>query len=290
MTTDATTAHEATDEAKIYSFHVGHGDGTLIEFSQGGSVRFRLLVDAGPALPPALIKHLRSRPREDIEFDLDALVLSHVDADHQGGLPALLKEGIRIKEYLGPCLPTFRRLSWLFAPRVQEAVKRAEEFENQLRKMGVSVIYPFEGYVDRHVGGRVVLTVISPAARLLEKLSLASGGELSNLLMRSPLPLQWLIEPESAAPVEDDLQDLRARFRSRGILGPEDFPDAMPGTRGIDPKSIQAAASIHQQGQLDPEFCRSDSSGCDGRAAGNPDIRKSCSVDLQTRPRRAAKC
>jgi hypothetical protein len=101
--TDASTAQEAADEAKIYSFQVGHGDCTLIEFSQEGSVRFRMLVDAGQALP---------------------------------------------------------------------------------------------------------------SARLLERLSLDSGGELSNLLMRSPLPLQWLLEPELPPPDEDEWSGLRARFRS----------------------------------------------------------------------------
>jgi hypothetical protein len=252
--TDASTAQEAADEAKIYSFQVGHGDCTLIEFSREGSVRFRMLVDAGQALPSALVNHLRTHPRQDAEFDLDAVVLSHVDADHQGGFPALLKEGIRIREYLGPCLPTFRRLSWLFAPRVQEAVRRAEELESQLRNLGVPIIYPLEGYVDRYVGGRVVLAVLSPAARLLERLSLDSGGELSNLLMRSPLPLQWLLEPESPPPDEDEWSELRARFRSNVSLQPEDFPDRMPATREADPSSIQAAAASHQQGHFDPEF------------------------------------
>jgi beta-lactamase superfamily II metal-dependent hydrolase len=252
--TDASTAQEAADEAKIYSFQVGHGDCTLIEFSQEGSVRFRMLVDAGQALPSALVNHLRAHPRQDAEFDLDAVVLSHVDADHQGGFPALLKEGIRIREYLGPCLPTFRRLSWLFAPRVQEAVRRAEEFESQLRNLGVPIIYPLEGYVDRYVAGRVVLAVFSPAARLLERLSLDSGGELSNLLMRSPLPLQWLLEPESPPPDEDEWSGLRARFRSSVSLQPEDFPDRMPATREANPSSIQAAAASHQQGHFDPEF------------------------------------
>lgn len=242
-----------SDEARIYSFHVGHGDCTLLEFRQAGIVRFRMLVDAGSTLPSALIDHLRADSRQDVEFDLDAVVLSHVDADHQGGLPALLTQGIRVREYLGPSLPTFRRLSWLFAPRVQESVERAEEVERQLRQLRIPIIYPLEGYLDRFVGGRVVLTVLSPAARLLEKLSLDSGGELSNLLMRSPLPLQWLLEPSSSPPYEDPWRELRARFRTGVHLQPEDFPDGMPATPGIDPNSMQAAARTLQQ-HFDPEF------------------------------------
>lgn len=60
MPINASTASEASDEAKTYSFSVGHGDCTLLEFSQAGMLRFRLLVDAGPALPTALIEHLRA--------------------------------------------------------------------------------------------------------------------------------------------------------------------------------------------------------------------------------------
>jgi len=71
-------------------FDVGHGDAALLEFPKGGT----LLIDGGrrddrvdvgrEVIAPAL--WMRGYDR------LDAVLLSHADADHVGGLPTLLKE------------------------------------------------------------------------------------------------------------------------------------------------------------------------------------------------------
>ena len=75
----------ARDELRLLAFNVGHGDCTLLEFHRSDAVSFRCLVDAGQSLPRSLLEHLKKHPRKDGKPDIDVLVLSHVDADHQGG-------------------------------------------------------------------------------------------------------------------------------------------------------------------------------------------------------------
>ena len=71
-------------------FDVGHGDAALLALPGGG----RVLIDAGgrsatgDAAEHTLLPHLR---RYGIDR-LDAVVLSHPDGDHLGGVPSLLRE------------------------------------------------------------------------------------------------------------------------------------------------------------------------------------------------------
>lgn len=242
----------ARDELRLLAFNVGHGDCTLLEFHRSDAVSFRCLVDAGQSLPRSLLEHLKKYPRKDGKPDIDVLVLSHVDADHQGGLPKLLKEGIVIGEYFGPCLPTFRRLKYLFADRVQNAVDRAVNFEDQLRAKGIPISYPLEGFSKSFAGNRVVLSVISPAARLLETLSTSDGDELAALLTRHPLPLEWLLEPRGDETPQEGQEPVLNLFRGRVSLTPSDFDDVHLGVPGLQPQTVNSAASVSSE--LEPEF------------------------------------
>lgn len=249
----AAAAFPMSDDLRLLSFNVGHGDCTLLEYRRESRIAFRCLVDAGQSLPTALLEHLRKHPRAVGMPDVDVLVLSHVDADHQGGLPALLAAGVSVGEYLGPCLPTFRRLKWLFEPRIQTAVDKASAFEADLLARKIPVSYPLEGFKSAHAAGRVTLSVISPAARLLESLSTASDAELSSLLMRRPLPLQWLLEPRDDNLQQGDNQQLRDLFQGRICLSPGDFDGVFVADAGKDAAALQSA-SASLQPELEPEF------------------------------------
>lgn len=242
------------EEVRVLSFNVGHGDCTLIEYIIGSQPRFRCLVDAGKALPPDLLEHLRTNRPADSSYDIDVLVLSHVDHDHQGGLPTLVAaHDVTIGEYLGPCLPTFRRLAWLFAPRVQAAVEKASDLEHELIARRIPVVYPLEGYKRRHADGRVVLSVISPAARLLRALSVNHGTRLSTLLSRQPLLLQWLLEAD-ALPVDDDDEEAIGRlFDTRVSLTPDDFTGGLRRPRDVDANDIIRAAA-EKTSEFEPDF------------------------------------
>lgn len=248
----ATAQLSIPDEAKILSFNVGHGDCTLVEYWRARVLSFRCLVDAGLSLPPTLLEHLRRNRRADNGPDIDVLVLSHVDSDHQGGMPALLTPDIRIGEYWGPCLPTFERLASLFHPRVQTAVAKARKFERKLDSHDVPIVYPLEGFSSSYAGGRVTLSVLSPAARLIEKLSTARGGELANLLMHQPLPLDWLQVAELDTQDNDD-GSLRALFRQRSSVFPNDFPNGLPTSLDVDKISLHAAAASSAE-VTEPDF------------------------------------
>ncbi|WP_207285975.1 hypothetical protein [Pseudomonas sp. FW300-N2A2] len=246
------TVTAAPDEVRMRSFNVGHGDCTLVEVVAEDRVVFRCLLDAGMALPPALITHLKNTPRTDRKPDIDVLVLSHVDADHQGGIPELLASGISIGEYLGPCLPTFKRLKWLFAPRVSEAVSRALAVEEQLKSQHIPISYPLEGFKTRYANGRIVLSIISPAAKLMKSLTLASAANLSALLRRRPLPLQWLLEAEEEQG-SDEQQNLANLFNGGVVLSPEDFEEHLPSLDLPHREALTQAAEATQS-EFEPEF------------------------------------
>ncbi|MBU9860980.1 MBL fold metallo-hydrolase [Rahnella aceris] len=187
------------DSFEIITFGVGHGDCHLVELHHHGKVAFRLLYDGGVSLPQALTDHLNDHKKEDGSEDLDVVVLSHIDHDHQGGFHSLLKKtDITIGELWLPCLPAFERLSWLFAPRVQDAVSKAKGLENEANTRKIPVIYPLEGYKHRfQTNGNVTVSVISPARKMIKRLYSAPYSELETLLAHESLPHEWLIRGES---------------------------------------------------------------------------------------------
>jgi len=70
---------------RVVFFAVGQGDATLLQ-SEGRS----MLIDVGPAPPsgtPPVVGHLRAFGVDRV----DAVLLSHPDADHVGGLEAVMK-------------------------------------------------------------------------------------------------------------------------------------------------------------------------------------------------------
>lgn len=77
-------SHESEGTLEIYLPYVGQGDGTLFRFPNGKT----LLVDAGPqnAGKDRLLPLLRSLKISR----LDALLITHYDFDHLGGVPGLL--------------------------------------------------------------------------------------------------------------------------------------------------------------------------------------------------------
>lgn len=225
-----------SDCVNVLTFGVGHGDCLLVEFVQEGRVEFRLLYDGGVKLPKSLLTHLRSSPRLDGDPDLDVVVLSHVDNDHQGGLHELFaKTSITIGEYWSPCLPAFERLSWLFAGRVAKAVHKAAQLEKVADARGIRVIYPMEDHVQRFARGSVVtVSIVSPARRLLKQLYHGHDAAIGGLLERMPLPLEWLIRGDSAGEGEEQDNAVGSPFdavtaTSRALLPLARRPDSLDG-------------------------------------------------------------
>lgn len=86
---DSSTSLSTTPEAQgeplhIWVPYVGQGDGTLLQFPNGKV----LLIDAGP--PPAGKNVLLPLLRKLHLSRLDALLVTHYDLDHLGGVPSLL--------------------------------------------------------------------------------------------------------------------------------------------------------------------------------------------------------
>lgn len=243
------------DELLVHSFGVGHGDCTLLEVLHAGKVGFRLLYDAGSREPVELVKYLEANRRDPPLKDIDIVVLSHVDNDHQGGLHWLFKNhDISLGEFWGPCLPAFRRLKWLFAPRVEKAVDRASELEELLTARNVPVAYPMEHYTHTTASGAVTLTVISPAPRLIRRLFAANAVGISELLTASPVPLEWLVAGASYDEDPDNQTQADDLFRDRTHLGPQDFQSRMPGPNGVDQAQLTQEAAERAGHEWEPEF------------------------------------
>lgn len=250
--TETTSSTFASDEVRVLSFNVGHGDCTLVESVSNGRILFRCLLDAGMKLPSDLIAYIEATPRDRQEPDIDVLVLSHVDADHQGGFIELLDSNISIGQYFGPCLPTFERLKWLFAPRVQGAVARASELEGKLKDRGVPIIYPLEGFKTRFAKGRVTVSILSPAARLMKSLSFASANDIAALMRRRPLPLQWMLEAQDDQ--GDEQADILSNlFDGRVALSSEDF-DNFPLPQNLPERNSVIHSASASQSEFEPDF------------------------------------
>lgn len=241
------------ERVDVFTFGVGHGDCQLIEFWQQGRLEFRLLYDGGISLSPDLVSHLKNRC-SDGSVDLDIVVLSHVDADHRAGINELLRNNhISIGEIWLPCLPAFRRLSWLFPERVQKAVTLAEEIERLATKRDIPVIYPLQDHVHRAGNDSALqVCVISPARKLMKKLYSASLADLQPLLSHTPLPLEWLIRSSSHIDEEGTFQQDINLFDSNYALTPRQLESE--GHKMVKDKTALDALNRYKTSLPEPEF------------------------------------
>jgi beta-lactamase superfamily II metal-dependent hydrolase len=218
---------------------VGHGDSFLLRLPESADhPEFVCLVDGGQS---------RDRLQKGLDRNgvkrIDLLVVTHVDADHLGGIAGIEKDR-EVANYWGPCLPAFERHSWLFAGRVLEAVNRARAIENALAASGAQVIYPLEGFRSSpRAGGSLFIEVLSPAARLIQ--TLLTANDISWLFSQTPMPMGWLLEPE-ATPVEETLAGRVLRQQAMNFaFRPAEMPDLPESQRSDDMETLRSA---------DPEF------------------------------------
>jgi len=241
------TVRSATaDELRITALGIGHGDSILLQW-RNETDTWTCLVDGGPS--PDLLK----RRLDTLHVhEIDLLVLTHLDTDHIGGLGGLAQDR-RVGSFLGPALPAFERHLWLFGARGAEAIRRGRALEGSLREAGVEIGYPLEGYaVAPHPGGGVI-SVLSPAARLLRRL--LTGDDVAGLFAQEPMPLGWLLDAEPETPSEEGETDLRLQAAlSRRFLEPADlagFPRGAPRSPG-DARELVRSWSVATA--REPEF------------------------------------
>ncbi|MCZ0750064.1 MBL fold metallo-hydrolase [Aeromonas enteropelogenes] len=241
-----------SDRIDVITFGVGHGDCQLIEFTQKGVVSFRLLYDGGIKLSKELVSYLKEE-RRDNKFDLDIVVLSHVDADHRKGINELLRNNdISIGEVWLPCLPVFRRLSWLFPPRIQNAVELANEIEQLATIRNIPVIYPLQDHIHRAGNASAIqVCVISPARKLMKRLYSASLKNLLPLLTHTHLPLEWLINSSSNIDEDVDFQQDLNLFDNHALIPGQLLPD---GHKMKSDKTVLNALEEYKTLQAEPDF------------------------------------
>lgn len=134
----------AVKSLTVTALDVGQGDAVLVEAPAGGGVA-RLLVDGGPEPDRALRHLLQRRVRR-----LDAVAVSHPDADHTNGLPTIL-ERLDVGALLVSPLPL-----------TASVAASAHEVEAVARRRGVPVLRLSAG--QAFTLGAQPVEVLSPPA------------------------------------------------------------------------------------------------------------------------------
>ncbi len=232
------------DRLDVKLVAIGHGDAILLHWAPAGQEPSTILIDGGPGGSAGA--SLREALSEVEAKKISLLVLTHTDADHVDGLVQYAESTNRlpIEEYRGPCLPAFQRFEWLFPPRVKRGLEQAARLETLLGP-ATTQLYPVESAYWSSPDGGLEVTVLSPAARLVERLLLADDA--ADLFDGEVMPLSWLLQPAAPPDVEDIYEDVRAALSS-GYLAP-DRVRAAPA-----PEPLQETARGFRQTSADPEF------------------------------------
>jgi competence protein ComEC len=137
---------------RVIFIDVGQGDAALIETPSGE----KILVDAGDktgirdAGEKTIVPYLQKR---GIDY-LDAMILSHPDADHLGGVPFVLRSlrvGRVIDAGQAASSALYRDYDALLQTRTHITVKRGE-YHLEISNMRLYVLHPTDDFVDADSG------------------------------------------------------------------------------------------------------------------------------------------
>jgi hypothetical protein len=180
---------------------------------------------------------------------IDLAILTHSDADHLDGLIEYTRSPghLPIALFWGPCTAAFRRHAWLFPQRINRGLDALEAFQTSVARH-TSIVFPVEGAQWISPDRDLVVRVLSPAGRLIERLLV--GDDSDDLFLRFPTPLGWLLDLPPPPDPEDPYFDLRAALSSGQVL-----PDAIP-TLPAPRRTINTtqAGELARQAGVDPEF------------------------------------
>lgn len=236
---------------------VGHGDAIVLRWTGEDGSQSNIVIDGGPRSGGALLqKTLAALGAKAV----DLMVLTHVDSDHVDGLLkyAESKDCLPVRRYWGPCLKAFERHEWLFPSRIRSGLEKARQLQGALGDCLISS--PVEGATWSSSDGGLTVTVLSPAARLLERLLI--GEDALELFLHEPTPLGWLLSP---AP-ESDLEENPHHRQLRQALACGEITEAELDFRLPDSGSAirREAAAGHKEasssqvdavaGEAGPEF------------------------------------
>lgn len=231
---------------RITALGVGHGDAVLVRWENDEKV-WTCLVDGGQS-PETLQKRL-----DDLGVKhLDLLVLTHLDSDHAGGLAGLTRE-IHVSSYWGPALPAFERLQALFGARCGAAIQRGRDLEDELRKAGTFILYPLEGHKSAPLEGQGVVSVLSPAPRLIRRF--LTGEDVQEMFTQRSSSWGWLLEPQPGSGEQTEhLVRLDAAL-AKGVIEPDPDLDGIPSSPVEVPRGwAQTMQECCAARGVEPEF------------------------------------
>ncbi|NEK86632.1 DUF4131 domain-containing protein [Blastococcus saxobsidens] len=176
------------DEARLVACDVGQGDALVLLLGDGAGV----LVDAGPEVGPVD----RCLDRLGIHR-LPLVLLSHLDADHVGGLSSALAG---------------RAVGVVATGTLSPADDRAEALDALLRRTGATRTVLVPG--DRRQAGGAVLEVLAPSPRRAAAAPESAANDLSLVVRVTVRGLRLLLTGDLGADAEERLvregTDLRA--------------------------------------------------------------------------------
>jgi beta-lactamase superfamily II metal-dependent hydrolase len=234
------------DSLNITALDVGHGDAFLIQWKTRQK-EWTCLIDGGSSFD-RLYTHLTKANVKKI----DLLVLSHLDSDHVGGLIGLADK-INIATYWGPALPAFKRHLWLFGELGVKAIERCTELEESLKRKGVDICYPLEGYSAQPIPDLGAISILSPAARLVKRL--LTDDDVADLFTQQPMPLGWLTQ-SSPKPTQEETNGsltLDAAF-ARNFLTPDDLGSSYSRNMPDENERKSLVREWSKRTGLEPEY------------------------------------
>jgi beta-lactamase superfamily II metal-dependent hydrolase len=242
---EARTAGATTAPLTVKLVAVGHGDAAIVHWRAPGFDPVTVVIDGGDETSDREALRLALAELEVGRIDL--MVLSHTDADHVDGLLEYAK-GLRhspvpVSEYWGPCLPAFRRHEWLFDKRIKRGLDQAQALESELQAKDAKIIYPVEGHLWRTQANDFRIRVLSPPARVLDRLLTRQNSV--DLFLQRPMPLGWLIQPDPDD--DDDRPTWASEGLAKGFLNASEI-GPIPAIRRPRPRAELVA------GRDEPDF------------------------------------
>jgi competence protein ComEC len=229
---------------------VGHGASVLLELPDGHT----LLYDAGRlGMPEAAVRSISSVLWSRGVRHLDAVILSHADADHFNALPGLLQRFSVGVVYVGPAMFDDRppAVAALYEAITSRGVPLREVWSGHQALCGdalLAILHPPREGIDGSDNARSVVLLVAYAGRRLLLTGDLEPPGLDALLAQPPLDCDVVLAPHHGSPRSRPLPftqwcrpELLIISGSHGGLGRQRAEAILEGYRSVPAQVLHTA-------------------------------------------------